>query len=139
MIPRALQDARPEQLRRTCPSTWQDEHGRWWSTPTAPARLKWRHPLHFRLRAFVFRRDGFRCQECGRGPSRPPLTRYTGRRCVVITYAPLRVLLVDHIVSLKNGGSNHPINLRACCDRCNTQKVGLVDAKVLERTRARAA
>jgi 5-methylcytosine-specific restriction endonuclease McrA len=29
---------------------------------------------------------------------------------------------IDHIVALKNGGSNWPSNLQLCCDSCNSRK-----------------
>lgn len=37
-------------------------------------------------------------------------------------------LVADHVVSRRNGGSHHPDNLQALCQRCNARKAALVDA-----------
>lgn len=51
----------------------------------------------------VFKRDGFKCQYCGSTP-------------------PTVVLVVDHIVPVKAGGTNHHDNLITACEPCNQGK-----------------
>lgn len=107
--------------------TWTDHRGVTRPTPTIVGRLKFRIPLHAALRAFVMHRDGFRCVECGaRGIDVPP--NYDGRHAIGAEGAA-RVLVADHIVSRRNGGTHHPDNLRALCELCNAAKAGLIDAK----------
>lgn len=55
-----------------------------------------------RIRAWVLRRDGYRCQ-CMRD----------GVRCNATAVD------VDHIVRREHGGTDDPINLRAACAPCN--------------------
>lgn len=49
-----------------------------------------------RVRAQVLKRDGYRCRLCG-----APATH------------------VDHIVPVREGGTDEPVNLPALCERCN--------------------
>ncbi|MCU7372831.1 HNH endonuclease [Paucibacter sp. O1-1] len=72
----------------------------------APRRLDYSQPGPAHLRRFVMKRDGERCVICGSGAD----------------------LVIDHEVSLKNGGTNHPANLRVLCGTCNCRKAGLFDA-----------
>lgn len=59
-----------------------------------------------RARFEVFKRDGFKCQYCGRTP-------------------PTVVLHVDHVIAVANGGGNEDTNLvTACCD-CNSGKAAV--------------
>lgn len=88
---------------------WVDQHGEERKVPTIVGRLKFRIPLHAALRDFVFQRDGFRCGDCGENDRDK--------------------LVMDHVVSRRNGGAHHPSNLRTLCARCNSRKSGLVDAK----------
>lgn len=107
--------------------TWTDHLGVARPTPTIVGRLKFRIPLHAALRAFVMHRDGFRCVGCGvQGVDVPP--DYDGRH-VIGAPGAARVLVADHIVSRRNGGSHHPDNLQTLCEPCNAAKAGLVDAK----------
>lgn len=85
---------------------WTDEHGKEHRV-LAPQRLKWSSTGPRRLRDFVMRRDRGACVICGS------------------TDEPV----LDHRVSLKNGGTNHPDNLRCLCGACNARKVGLFDAR----------
>lgn len=62
-----------------------------------------RRPMNIRLRFHILERDSFRCQYCG-------------------ARAPNVELEVDHVVSVVNGGTNHPTNLVTACFRCNRGK-----------------
>ena len=55
------------------------------------------------VRFDVFKRDGFKCQYCGRT-------------------APDVILEVDHIVPVSEGGENDPLNLITSCRDCNRGK-----------------
>jgi len=55
---------------------------------------KWRD-----IRAYVLRRDGYRCQYC---------------------YGPANS--VDHVIPRKRNGSDTSENLVAACSRCNSEK-----------------
>lgn len=89
---------------------WVDDRGVWWPVPRIRGRLKpGKIPLHRRLRAYVLRRDGHRCRECGCDDRAK--------------------LVADHILSRRNGGPHHPDNLRALCDSCNARKAALVDRR----------
>lgn len=52
------------------------------------------------LRARVLERDGHACRYCG----------------------DREKLCVDHVVPLSRGGTNHQVNLVACCMPCNSSK-----------------
>lgn len=62
-----------------------------------------RKHLSKKLRFDVFKRDEFTCQYCGAIP-------------------PTVILHVDHIVSVKDGGSNDMDNLLTSCESCNLGK-----------------
>jgi HNH endonuclease len=62
-----------------------------------------RLPLSKKLRFEVFKRDGFKCQYCGGHP-------------------PGKILEVDHIDPVVNGGSNDETNLITACFDCNRGK-----------------
>jgi 5-methylcytosine-specific restriction endonuclease McrA len=122
--------------KRECPpmvippglETWTDHRGKVWSTPTVRQRLKSaKIPAHAALRAYIFVRDGFACQECGIVAAQPPDT-YGGRTAVSLGKKDC-CLVIDHIVSRRNGGIHHPSNLRTACSRCNSAKASVVDAK----------
>jgi 5-methylcytosine-specific restriction endonuclease McrA len=71
-------------------------------------------------RSQVLRRDGFRCQRCGR--KRSP-----------------RSLEVDHIVERVRGGAlRDPSNLQTLCRRCHARKTREVLHALGERTRRRS-
>ncbi len=117
--------------------TWCNEHGEVFRVPTG--KLRFRYPGHRELRRTVFVRDEFTCQWCGaRPPSIPEnfdgndgvwTTRiHTSKFSQSVGGVPA-LLVLDHIVSRRNGGSNHPANLQALCDPCNSAKAGLVDAR----------
>lgn len=63
-----------------------------------------RQGLSKKVRYSVLARDGFTCRYCGARPD-------TGA-----------TLVVDHIIPVKDGGSNDPANLIAACQPCNAGK-----------------
>ena len=82
------------------------DNGAVWLVPQIRGRLKMRIPAHRALREFVLQRDKV-CQRCSSAED----------------------LVADHIVSRRNGGSHAPDNLQALCQRCNSRKSSLEDAK----------
>lgn len=62
-----------------------------------------RKSLTKKLRFEVFKRDGFKCCYCGRTP-------------------PVVILECDHVIPVKDGGSNAMENLVAACFDCNRGK-----------------
>ncbi len=56
---------------------------------------------------FLFARDGYRCQYCGRSPR-----EFKFREC----------LTRDHLVPLSRGGTNRWNNVVTACSSCNTRK-----------------
>jgi 5-methylcytosine-specific restriction endonuclease McrA len=67
-------------------------------------------PRRFRRQVtntFLFARDDYRCQFCGRAPS-----DFRHREC----------LTRDHLVPLSRGGSNDWTNVITACSSCNTRK-----------------
>lgn len=95
---------RKGRLNVHAPDTWVDAAGVVRRTPRGRFALQARIPSHLVLREFVIARDG-KCQWCGR----------------------LDDLVADHIISVRNGGAHHPLNLQALCQSCNSSKSNLVD------------
>jgi 5-methylcytosine-specific restriction protein A len=62
-----------------------------------------RNPIPPALRHEVFKRDGYRCVDCGA----------TNKE---------RTLHVDHIIPVSQGGSDELSNLQTLCDKCNFSK-----------------
>lgn len=62
-----------------------------------------RKPIPARLRHEVFRRDGYRCRECGATNKETTLE-------------------IDHIVPVSKGGGNNLSNLQTLCKACNRAK-----------------
>lgn len=92
------------------PRTWLDAAGKEWPVPLCSRRtLNVQIPCHRRIKEFVLQRDGRTCRRCG--ATRRPF--------------------IDHILSVRNGGSHHPDNLQVLCPSCNSSKAGLVDRKVV--------
>lgn len=111
---------------------WLDDQGNCFVVPSRSQRPRYKYPSHAALRSFVYRRDGFMCKTCGTSPSSIP-DGYDGHETLKV---PRRskagfgsMLVIDHIVSLRNGGTNHPDNLQTLCDCCNAAKSGLIDSK----------
>jgi len=64
-----------------------------------------RNTLGKRLRFSIFNRDGFACQYCGRTPDMDNV-----------------LLHVDHVISIKDGGTDDRENLLTSCRDCNLGK-----------------
>ena len=62
-----------------------------------------RHPIPRKLRHEVFKRDGYRCRECGASKDETSLE-------------------IDHIVPVAKGGTNDIDNLQTLCRECNRMK-----------------
>lgn len=88
--------------RRRLRSWWTDHTGRRWRMPNSRERLR-PHFIkgHEALRDFIFHRDGYRCRRCQ------------------VRYAPF---VLDHIRTVKSGGSHRPENLQTLCKRCHDRK-----------------
>ena len=91
-------------------------------TRTKPINFK--EPRYQRLRAAVFRRDGFTCQLCGwRPPLLSELDEYDGRYTIGWRdYPASRLLNVDHIIPRVQGGPSELENCQTLCYRCNSKK-----------------
>ncbi|WP_071517334.1 HNH endonuclease [Geitlerinema sp. PCC 9228] len=62
------------------------------------------------VRQYVFQRDRYQCQSCGK----------TATKCQ---------LTVDHIIPLVRGGKNDISNLQTLCRRCNQRKKNHLDPR----------
>ena len=62
-----------------------------------------RQSISKKTRFEIFKRDGFECQYCGRTP-------------------PGVVLVVDHIIPVRAGGTSAEMNLISACEDCNQGK-----------------
>lgn len=114
------------------PDTWTDRAGVVRRVSSMKKLHFTRVPSHARVRAFVYTRDSFTCQWCG--AAGVPVPEYDGVENIKLTKVCKNGwdiwLVIDHIVSRRNGGSNHPMNLQTLCYPCNSAKSGLVDSKV---------
>lgn len=86
--------------------TWVDSSGEEHRV-LAGIRLNYSQSGPMRLRNYVFMRDSYKCSVCESDSN----------------------LVIDHIISMKNSGTNHPDNLRVLCNPCNSRKSGLFDAR----------
>ncbi len=75
-------------------------------------------PKYRKLRAELYKRDGFACLHCGTKAVNVP-DNYTGENTL---YTESSWLEVDHIVSRMNGGTNEMENLQTLCQICNLRK-----------------
>lgn len=104
--------------------------------------LKFKVKSHADLRVEVYKRDKFTCLNCGAMPAFIPLNydgRYTlntTRRTKTKRLGSGRTsggneipLVLDHLVSRRNGGINSAKNLQTLCYSCNAAKSGLIDSK----------
>ena len=55
------------------------------------------------VKKYVFERDNYRCQSCGKSSTQTELS-------------------IDHIIPLARGGSNDISNLQTLCQKCNKKK-----------------
>lgn len=62
-----------------------------------------RIPIPPEVRNYVFQRDKYQCQSCGKTNSETELN-------------------IDHIIPLASGGSNDISNLQTLCHACNQRK-----------------
>ena len=65
--------------------------------------MKKRTPIHPRKKQKILERDNFKCCDCN-------------------VAGDFNALEVDHIISVKDGGSDEDSNLQALCYRCNMKK-----------------
>lgn len=85
---------------------WTDHAGKVWKVPVIKDRLRV-HQIagHAALKAHVVCRDGGVCRQCGSPED----------------------LVLDHVVSWRNGGTHHPDNLQSLCKPCNDAKSNYQD------------
>ncbi len=79
------------------------------------------------VRRRVFRRDGYRCRECGL-PGRE--VRFPRGGFGYPSSLKGVNLSVDHIIPRSRGGSSHESNLRVLCVPCNTYKGTKLEAEL---------
>jgi len=109
---------------------WRDAAGRSWPLPRPGERLVFARHAHAALRAHIYARDGYRCCECGAEAQEVPAP-YDGRKTLFIaatTQKGNRIpLVLDHRISLRNGGRTQPRNLQTLCATCNNTKATRID------------
>jgi 5-methylcytosine-specific restriction enzyme A len=66
------------------------------------------------VRKYVFKRDRYQCQSCGKTEAQAKLT-------------------VDHIIALAAGGSNDLSNFQTLCASCNSRKRDKPDPRFQRR------
>ena len=104
---------------------WTDFRGRTWPVITSARRLKYRTPAQRALRVHVFHMDNFTCRMCGAQAVNVPEdydgdgVPFTNTRC---SSGWPDMLIVDHILTLKAGGTSRVENLQTLCDTCNKRK-----------------
>ncbi|MDJ0735247.1 MAG: HNH endonuclease [Nostocaceae cyanobacterium] len=62
------------------------------------------------VRKYVFQRDKYQCQSCGKTDLETNLS-------------------IDHIIPLSRGGSNDISNLQTLCFNCNQKKTDKIDSR----------
>lgn len=110
---------RPGLLAADAPRHWIDNDGKRWRTMNIIGRIKYRIPGAYALRRFVYARDGFACVRCGAKAIMKP--GWDGSECLGVEGQEFGMVL-DHIISRRNGGAHHPDNLQTMCDSCNARK-----------------
>ena len=73
-----------------------------------------RIPIPPEVRKYVFQRDKYQCQSCGKTKLETQLT-------------------IDHIIPLARGGSNDISNLHTLCFTCNQKKTDNLDYRFRRR------
>lgn len=92
-------------MARESPSVWTDRLG---VVRRVPPEVRASREGEGALVEFVMDRDRRRCVACGAENE--------------------DYLVIDHVLSAKNGGSNHPSNLQVLCVGCNSMKASQVDS-----------
>ncbi len=69
-----------------------------------------RIPIPQAVRQFVYQRDNYQCQSCGKNQQETTLN-------------------IDHIIPLAKGGSNDISNLQTLCQTCNQRKKHHFDSR----------
>ena len=118
---------------------WVDHRGIVRDPVRSGRRLKFKYPLHAAIRAFVFHRDGYKCQRCEAHAVDVP-SGYDGHNALWTNTKTgggfQDVLVVDHVLTLRAGGINHPSNMQALCETCNRRKQKEDKAAIAEFLRA---
>lgn len=105
--------------------TWTDYLGREWPVVRSRRNLKFSFPSHAALRAHIFHRDGYACVRCPARATHVPLD-YSGRFTLATNTrtgtGTVDVLILDHVLTRRAGGLNHPSNFQTLCETCNRRK-----------------
>lgn len=81
-----------------------------------PKTFDFTKPSHRAIRVRLYSDADFTCQHCGYRPEPSEIPNpYDGRHTV-------GQLVIDHIVSLAQGGNRAGDNLQVLCSPCNTKK-----------------
>ncbi|MGQ9570406.1 MAG: HNH endonuclease [Thermodesulfovibrionales bacterium] len=107
--------------------TWTDKNGIVRKVPSRsfkrlrPSKIK----THEALRDFIFERDSYKCRWCEAEATikKYPFCAFSKK------WRRVTSLVIDHIVSIRNGSTHHPLNLQTLCDLCNSEKAGKEDAQ----------
>jgi 5-methylcytosine-specific restriction endonuclease McrA len=90
-------------------------------------QLLFKIPERAALRALVLTINSFTCQGCDAQVQNPPVG-YDGRETLFLPNG--QPLVLDHVLSRANGGTNHPDNLQPLCGGCNTRKASSLDKRI---------
>lgn len=92
----------------------------------------WKRKSHAQMYLYIAERDNYSCVRCGAKSINFSL------QIIIDGSKPFRCkrpngmdsfLVLDHIISRRNGGTNDPDNLQLLCDSCNSKKATAEDAK----------
>ncbi len=121
---RLVLDGKAEVLERDHARLFRSEHHviPW---PSVIRLVRYVHvPHRFRRQVtntFLFARDGYTCQYCGKHRN---------------DLRPRQFLTRDHVVPVSRGGANRWENVVTCCSTCNNRKGDRIPAEVGLRLRA---
>ena len=111
------------------PDYWVDANGVIHRVLRSKKKFHKRLPAVAAIRAHVFTRDNFTCRDCGAKPACEP-ENFDGSEGIEVEGPHgVHALILDHVLSRRNGGTSHPDNLAARCRSCNSRKASLVDAR----------